>query len=334
MASSNSKNSPALSHSSVGTKSPATQASTLSLESSRYTSKESPLDQTIDPNQPIELSGPDHKSVFPPKYTKKPGTSHHSHSTSHSRPGEPYPSRERGTGSGRTHHHNQGGPEERRASAQHSALYNHSQPQPQSHPHSHPPPQYHSQEYYPQHHHSQHQPPPPPLPLSQQQQQQQYPHHPPVPRQPMPPIQHQPPLAHYPPPEPYYHGKNGHQSQTPSQHPGHGQGHPAMTHRADDYYYHGQQPHGVPTGQFFPPQDQFSQDRRQDGLPRTQQDDFYESRHSLDQQPMYQKSARLTPQAGGAGARIKIEPDEMDIDHPGPRATPEKQIAGVKRGRS
>ncbi|KAJ5489441.1 hypothetical protein N7539_004331 [Penicillium diatomitis] len=343
MASSSSKNSPALSHSSAGTKSPATQASTLSLESSRYVSKDSPLDPKIDPNQPIELSGPDHKPVFPPKYTKKP-TSHHSHSRS----GEPYPSRERGTGPARAYHHNSAAPEERRSSTQQQSFYTQSASQP-------PLPQHHSRdpEYYPNyahpsqqqysHHHPQHQ-------------HHHYPHHPSSaapPRQPIPPVHHQqapPPGPHYASPEPsYYHGQSGPQSQSQSQSqppPHHGHGHPAMTHRPEDYYHDQQPPRsdrhshggGPPPTHFYAGQDQFLSDRRQDGLPRMPQDDYYESRQSLEQHELYQSSARLTPQAGagggGGGARIKIEPDDMDIDHMGRRATPEKQIVGVKRGRS
>lgn len=92
-----------MSHSSTGTKSPAAQNSTLPLDSSRYASA------INDPDQPIELSGPDHKPAFPPKYTKRPP----SYPSSSVQPPstETYQSRDLGTG--RLYYHNQG-PDEHR----------------------------------------------------------------------------------------------------------------------------------------------------------------------------------------------------------------------------
>ncbi|KAF3386563.1 hypothetical protein F1880_001548 [Penicillium rolfsii] len=105
MASSNQRSSPAMSHSSVGTKSPAAQHSAVPVEASRYGS-------TInDPDQPIELSGPDHKPAFPPKYTKRPPS--YPNSTSQQPSAETYSSRDLGTG--RLYYHNQGPDEHRPA---------------------------------------------------------------------------------------------------------------------------------------------------------------------------------------------------------------------------
>lgn len=141
MASSNQRSSPAMSHSSVGTKSPAAQHSTVPLESSRYTS-------TInDSDQPIELSGPDHKPVFPPKYTKRPPS--YSNSTSQQPSAETYSSRDLGTG--RLYYHNQG-PDGHRPAPQYTQpqqdYYRPQPPQQPVQPIQHQPAQYAVQEQY------------------------------------------------------------------------------------------------------------------------------------------------------------------------------------------
>ncbi|OOQ84422.1 hypothetical protein PEBR_30441 [Penicillium brasilianum] len=116
MASSNTRSSPAMSHSSTGAKSPAAQKSTLPLDSSRYASA------MTDSDQPIELSGPDHKPAFPPKYTKRPPS--YPNSSSQPPSTETYQSRDLGTG--RLYYHNQG-PDDHRPATQQQVLY--TQPQ-------------------------------------------------------------------------------------------------------------------------------------------------------------------------------------------------------------